>query len=185
MSNLIFSIKHQVTLDRLHLKSSYNLDQELSSPCDISGGNTGSIAYYAETNKKNTQLNPEKILLNHQGDMVYFKNNWHHKAQIEYRLASSCIHFNLYNQCNFLLLNCLSSYLSFKKTAQKPIKKTCPISKLFYSNHKPSILLQFKNDAFLIKWSQEHSKNIQAVNKQAFLSTLHQLHENILKQYCV
>lgn len=183
VSNLLFSIPNQRALDRLHLTSSYNLSQELCSPHNISGGHTGSIAYYAETNKKNSPLNPDHIILNQHGKMEFFRNNWQEKARIEYRLASSCLDYNIYNHCSFILLNCLSSYFSFRQSPQKSNPKVYAISKTFNGKHPSSIVNQFRKSKFLSSWVQQHVNDFNHKNKTVFIKSLDQLQQNILNRY--
>ena len=56
-------LPEEEAFQRLQLKSRFSLDEELSSPCDISGGHQGSIALYKELGKHNQPMGQTPLLL--------------------------------------------------------------------------------------------------------------------------
>jgi hypothetical protein len=149
VNNLVFFIADQASLDRLLLRNEYNLHDELMSPHDISGGNQGSIAYYAEKNKKNvvnhldTDFTKLKYAINKSVE------DWHKFARIEFRLASSSKAYQLDLHLLFILINI---YLATEYFApQKPVtedKQSYSLPEYFKHAKEDNITSRFIKSGF-------------------------------------
>lgn len=144
--NLAFFIPDQESLDRIFLVEEFDLHEELSSPTNVSGGHTGSIALYQELNKKGK-------------DNGYRDGNskdyWHRNARIEFRLASSSRKYCLDSHLSFILLVIFEAILTLDNqqstTRDQNIYK---IARSFYSG-EDNILSRYQKSEFLLRKIQK------------------------------
>jgi len=142
INNLIFFIPNQAALDRIFLRNEYDLWEELSSPNDISGGNQGSIGCYLELNKKN-QPNTKEGFFNE------YKNNWHERARIEFRLASSSLNYNIYLHTFFVMIITFEAILTYQETSKNiPNNNSYNIPRVFADDGVDSLKLRFLKGNF-------------------------------------
>lgn len=94
---------------RLALRRSYGLDQELSSPFDISGGHQGSIALYRDKGKHNQRLGINPLLLATNGDILIEDCNWQIQSRVEHRLGATSLKYCPWINVLYMLLNLLEA----------------------------------------------------------------------------
>ncbi len=138
--NLAFFIPDQESLDRIFLAAEFNLHEELSSPTDISGGHTGSIALYQELNKKGKP--------NGDQDSVGY---WHQHARIEFRLASSSKKYCLDDHLSFVLLVVFEAIMTFDNKQEVIQDRSSYQIPRFYSSGDDSLLSKYHRSNFLTK----------------------------------
>jgi hypothetical protein len=97
----------QEAFSRLSLKQDYDLHDELSSPCDLSGGYQGSIALYKEKGKHNQFLGEYDSL-----KKIY---HWQPLSRVEHRLGASSQNYNAYLNCAYALANLSDALVSYQE----------------------------------------------------------------------
>lgn len=100
---------------RLALRQSYGLDQELSSPFDISGGHQGSIALYRDKGKHNQRLGIQPLLFSCNGDVLLEHCNWQAQARVEHRLGATSLKYCPWLNVLYMLLNLLDAVADWQK----------------------------------------------------------------------
>jgi hypothetical protein len=103
--NCLLFLPEEEAFERLQLKSRYQLDKELNSPCDLSGGHQGSIALYRETGKHNQPLGMHPLLLDETEQPLRAEQRWKHSARVEHRLGASSRNYDVHLNVLFALLN--------------------------------------------------------------------------------
>jgi hypothetical protein len=103
--NCLLFLPEEEAFERLQLKSWYQLDQELNSPHDLSGGHQGSIALYRETGKHDQPLGMHPLLLDETEQPLRTEQRWKHSARVEHRLGASSPHYDVHLNVLFALLN--------------------------------------------------------------------------------
>ncbi|GAA5219057.1 hypothetical protein ACFSJ3_17020 [Corallincola platygyrae] len=98
-------LPEEEAFERIRLKSHYGLDQELSSPVNLSGGHQGSIALYRQWGKHNQPMGVETTLLDCEQQPLVTRQDWRRGARIEHRLGASSPHYNPYLNSVFALAN--------------------------------------------------------------------------------
>ncbi len=149
------------------------------SPHDISGGSNGSIAYYAEHNKKNEQnkLNIDFSKIQYQ--IKTHQDNWHKFARIEFRLASASLQYNLHLHVLFMLINLYLAHQIYSTKKQNILpqnQKSYLLPKYFSHEIEDNIIARFLNSGFTINKDflfaeSKHSQEINILLKQ-FLENL-------------
>ncbi len=144
--NLAFFIPDQESLDRIFLAKEFDLHEELSSPTDISGGHTGSIALYQELNKKGKPNGDQNM-----GSIDY----WHRNARIEFRLASSSKKYCLDSHLSFILLVIFEAILTFdNKQSTVRDQNIYEIARSFDSG-EDNVLSRYQRSEFLFRKIQK------------------------------
>ena len=149
---------------RLSLKQDYELDDELSSPSDLSGGHQGSVALYKEKGKHGQMLG------------AYCEESesyhWQPLSRVEHRLGASSLQYNPYLNCAFALLNLFEAL-----TAPTEAKE----NKRFNARAMPRSL---EESYELFKQSRWFEEQLNGVNKFARKQKLGSaLKAEILKYY--
>ena len=90
---------------RLKLKDDFDLDAELSSPHELSGGHQGSIALYKDKGKHNQPLGLEPLVLDRDSQVIATSCDWHKLSRIEHRLGAASNDYNPYVNVAFALAN--------------------------------------------------------------------------------
>jgi len=103
--NCLLFLPEEEAFERLQLKSRYQLDKELNSPCDLSGGHQGSIALYRETGKHDQPLGMHPLLLDETEQPLRAEQRWKHTARVEHRLGASSRNYDVHLNVLFALLN--------------------------------------------------------------------------------
>lgn len=101
----LFYCPEEEAFNRLSLKKQYDLSNELSSPEDISGGTTGSVAFYKEIGKHGQLLGEKPLVYDQFGNPLVKEINWERFSRIEHRLGSSSIYYNPYLCSLYALAN--------------------------------------------------------------------------------
>jgi hypothetical protein len=105
--------------ERFGLKKNYNLEKELSSPQDISGGHQGSIALYKEFGKHNQKMGEKSIIYGENGEEIMVSYDWKPLSRVEHRLGSASLQYNPFVNTVFALAN-LSDAIMINSKAHKP-----------------------------------------------------------------
>ncbi|MFT5164624.1 MAG: hypothetical protein ACI9FJ_003231 [Alteromonadaceae bacterium] len=100
--------------ERLQLKDNYDLDAELSSPHELSGGHQGSIALYKEVGKHNQLLGVNPLIFDHQHQMIASTVDWHSLSRVEHRLGASSDRYNPFVNVVFALANLFEAIIEFE-----------------------------------------------------------------------
>jgi hypothetical protein len=91
--------------ERLKLKDDFDLDAELSSPHELSGGHQGSIALYKDVGKHNQPMGLTALVLDDKHQPIATTQDWHSLSRIEHRLGASSERYNPYVNVAFALCN--------------------------------------------------------------------------------
>ena len=130
------------TIQDAFLAAEFNLHEELSSPTDISGGHTGSIALYQELDKKSKA----------NGDINgNLKDYWHQNARIEFRLASSSKKYCLDSHLSFILLVVLEAIIIFDNKEEVIRDSSSYQIPREYNSRDDSLLSKYHRSNFLTK----------------------------------
>ena len=98
-------LPEEEAFERLALKQNYQLDAELSSPDDISGGHQGSVALYKERGKHNQLMGETPLIVGLDQKALISQVDWHATARIEHRLGAASMRYNPYLNVLFALGN--------------------------------------------------------------------------------
>lgn len=123
---------------RLKLKQDFDLDAELSSPHELSGGHQGSIALYKDKGKHNQPLGLTPLVFDHQHRVIASSQSWHSQSRIEHRLGAASMQYNPYVNVAFALCNLLETIIEVEQNqpmVEAP-KHHLPVS-LFSENGQP------------------------------------------------
>lgn len=101
----LFFLPESDAFKRLSLRRDFNLDAELSSPQNISGGHQGSIALYRQLGKHNQKMGEEVIVVDAQNRPLMTSSNWKKTARIEHRLGASSADYCFYLNTLYALMN--------------------------------------------------------------------------------
>jgi hypothetical protein len=118
--SLIFCPEEE-SFQRLSLKSKYNLSKSLSSPDNISGGRTGSIAYYKRFGKHGQELGKIPKLYDPKGTPITYDTNWKKQARIEHRIGSSSKNYKAHLNALYALAN-LSQAIKITQKKEPPLQ---------------------------------------------------------------
>jgi len=102
-------LPEEEAFERLALKSTYGLAEELCSPVDISGGHQGSIALYRDIGKHNQKMGVEPLIYDDKSNVIVSHENWHKTARIEHRLGASSERYNPFLNVIYALLNVIET----------------------------------------------------------------------------
>ncbi|VAV98879.1 hypothetical protein MNBD_ALPHA06-1658 [hydrothermal vent metagenome] len=104
----------EAAYQRFQLKSNYDLDKELTSPSDISGGHQGSIGFFQRRDKHDQLVG----------------GNWRKQARIEHRLGAACAAYHPQVNCAFALACLLEAIQMCKAGAPvlEPYRAELPVS---------------------------------------------------------
>ncbi|MBE0365668.1 hypothetical protein PULV_b0296 [Pseudoalteromonas ulvae UL12] len=108
-------LPEEEAFERLALKQNYQLDAELSSPEDISGGHQGSVALYKEHGKHNQLMGETPLIVGLDQKALISQVDWYATARIEHRLGAASMRYNPYLNVLFALgnvFNTVSHYLN-------------------------------------------------------------------------
>jgi len=108
---------------RLRLKRNYQLDAELTSPHDLSGGHQGSVALYKQWGKHNQPMGVKPLIYAADNSLLSFESNWQQTARVEHRLGATSLAYDPYINMVFILLNMLEAIQRWQQsqTLPKPI----------------------------------------------------------------
>jgi hypothetical protein len=140
--------------ERLKLKSSYGLANELCSPCDLSGGHQGSIALYREKGKHNQAMGVETLLVDQHFQPLISHQNWQKTARIEHRLGASSWLYNIYFNIFFVLANIMDAikyWQQQKNIDLTHVSQSLP-DNLFDTEHGIGAVTLFEQS----QWLDEH-----------------------------
>lgn len=151
---------------RLSLKQDYGLHDELSSPCDLSGGYQGSIALYKDKGKHNQFLG--------EYDSIKKIYHWQPLSRVEHRLGASSQHYNSYLNCAFALANLSDSLVALQE------KKSIPH---FGIKKMPNSFEQAYELFIQGRWFEARFNQLSNDSNQLCLGTL--LKSEILKYYAL
>ena len=98
-------LPEEEAFERLALKQNYQLDAELSSPEDISGGHQGSVALYKEHGKHNQLMGETPLIVGLDQQVLISQVDWHATARVEHRLGAASMRYNPYLNVLFALGN--------------------------------------------------------------------------------
>ena len=98
-------LPEEEAFERLGLKRNYQLDAELSSPEDISGGHQGSIALYKQHGKHNQLMGETPLIIGLNQQVLLSQIDWHATARVEHRLGAASLRYNPYLNVLFALAN--------------------------------------------------------------------------------
>lgn len=107
---------------RIALRDQYGLDQELSSPFDISGGHQGSIALYRDKGKHNQRLGIEPLFIATNGDVLLESCNWQIQSRVEHRLGATSLKYCPWMNALYMLLNLLEAVNLWKTLSEQDQK---------------------------------------------------------------
>ena len=113
-------LPEQEAFERLKLKDDFDLDAELSSPHELSGGHQGSIALYKEVGKHNQPMGVNPLVLNHQHQVIASTVDWQSLSRIEHRLGASSERYNPFVNVAFSLANLLEAIVQFEAQSKTP-----------------------------------------------------------------
>jgi hypothetical protein len=147
---------------RLSLKQDYGLHEELSSPCDLSGGYQGSIALYKERGKHNQFLG--------EYDSIKGIYHWQPHSRVEHRLGASSKNYNAYLNCAYALANLSDALVSLQE------KRTAPH---FGSKKLPNSFKQAYEIFAQGEWFEGRFNRLSNASNQLCLGTL--LKSEVLK----
>ncbi|WP_440873725.1 hypothetical protein [Thalassotalea sp. PLHSN55] len=120
-------LPEEEAFERLRLKNTFQLDAELCSPNNISGGHQGSIALYKELGKHNQPMGQVPLVYDSNHNILSYNNDWQATARVEHRLGASSMHYCPYVNICFALANladALDIFLQPSTTSQS--EKTTP-----------------------------------------------------------
>jgi len=156
---------------RIELKNTYGLEQELSSPNDISGGHQGSIALYKQKGKHNQTLGVEPLVVDHQNKPLVSLHNWQQGARVEHRLGAASQAYDPFANVLFGLVNLAKAWqkrqigISQSTIAQSKYKQL-PTS--LYNNQQDIGAIElFAQDQWLpsaINDMQKHAETFKATD---------------------
>jgi hypothetical protein len=108
-------LPEQEGFERLRLKDDFDLDAELSSPHELSGGHQGSIALYKDVGKHNQPMGINPLLLDHRHQVIASTQDWQSLSRIEHRLGASSERYNPYVNVVFALSNLVETIIDFEQ----------------------------------------------------------------------
>lgn len=126
--NCLLFLPEEDAFERLLLKSRYQLQKELSSPVDLSGGHNGSIALYRELGKHNQRLGARSMVVDQRSAPLLESFEWQRTARVEHRLGASSVYYSVYLNTLFGLLNLLAAVNSAVGQYQTLAPKALPAS---------------------------------------------------------
>lgn len=164
LENSLLYLPEEEAYERLSLKKNYGLDNELSSPNDISGGHQGSIALYKEIGKHNQLMGEETLIVDKYNQPLVTKLNWQKTARIEHRLGASSLTYNPFVNVLYALINLTHALSAYEKKAcasllQTPPSKPLPHSLYDQANEQGAISL-FEQSQWLNKSVNHIQKNL-------------------------
>ncbi len=118
---LIF-LPEEEAFKRIQLKQHFQLDAELSSPDNISGGHQGSIALYKQFGKHNQPMGQTPVIYGLNENALVYSDNWQSTSRVEHRLGASSIHYCPFTNVAFALANLVDAvdiYQNLKLSAQQ------------------------------------------------------------------
>lgn len=133
LSCCLLYLPEEEAFERLLLKDTFGLAEELCSPTDISGGHQGSIALYKKIGKHNQKMGGEPLIYDQFNNILLSEYDWEKTARIEHRLGASSLYYNAYVNVVFGLLNVVQAIEKHNNNCDLPHKnvndsKALPLS---------------------------------------------------------
>ncbi len=147
---LLFLPEHDA-FKRLRLRQDFGLDDELSSPYELSGGHQGSIALYKQKGKHNQPMGRKTLLYSHQGHGLVYHDDWKPGCRVEHRLGATSQHYDPHLNVMFALLNVLDAVTAWQQSPRGTPKfdnKALPTS-LFDTATETGAMTIFEQDTWL------------------------------------
>lgn len=153
--------------ERLKLKHDYDLDAELSSPHELSGGHQGSIALYKDVGKHNQPLGLTPLVFDNQNQVIASTQDWRSTSRIEHRLGAASMQYNPYANVAFALCNLVEAIMAAEQ--QLPLEHApehqLPTT-LFGNSEQPGAFELFESGQWFARSINQSVYAVKKRNKQ-------------------
>ncbi|NTS76558.1 hypothetical protein HR060_06710 [Catenovulum sp. SM1970] len=191
LNNCLLYLPEEDAFKRLNLKSDFDLESELSSPNDISGGHQGSVALYRQLGKHNQVLGEKALLADCNGNVLLSEFAWQKTARIEHRLGASSHLYNPFLNMVYALANVVNAIKpfinhlgQFDKRIKPEYEAFTPVllpTSLNDSGEKKGAISLFASDVWLVE--SIHQLVSQVEHNKAHLQLGEKLKSAVLAQY--
>ena len=156
---------------RLGLRENYNLDAELSSPYELSGGHQGSVALYREKGKHNQAMGLTPLIYSSENTILSYQHDWQKTARVEHRLGATSAAYDPYINMLFVLLCALESVEMWQQTDNlpEPCQPQALPTSLHDRNGQLGAISLFNQDAWFERTLYKYTSNLpEPIRSQAF-----------------
>jgi hypothetical protein len=186
-ANCLLFLPEEEAFRRLTLRRDYDLNAELSSPWQLSGGHQGSVALFRKIGKHNQPLGQQTLLVDDKGESLSVIEGWQKTARVEHRLGATSLHYDPFINMLFMLLNVLNAIEKYQSGEQlNPYSPTSLPESLWDKSGKKGAITLFEQSSWLTEQIDRYCDSNSIENlvsfsyrlKQALLDYFSRMHRS-------